>query len=90
MSSKKTTVGAVVLEPGNTVRNETGSWRSMRPVVDESKCTGCGICWLYCPDAAISKEKPVRIDYSHCKGCGICANECPAKAIRMVMEEEGK
>lgn len=78
----------IVLEPGNTVQNETGSWRSLKPVVDAEKCTGCGLCWLYCPEPAITKGKPAIIDYRYCKGCGICANECPVKAITMV--EEGQ
>ena len=56
--------------------------------VDEKKCTGCELCWLYCPDAAIGKDKPPKIDYKYCKGCGICANECPVKAIIMVAEGE--
>ncbi len=78
----------IVFEPGNTVQNETGSWRSLKPVVDAEKCTGCGLCWLYCPEPAITKGKPAVIDYRYCKGCGICANECPTKAITMV--EEGQ
>lgn len=64
-----------------------GTWRTERPVVDQSKCTRCGICWLYCPDAAIEiTEKGAVINYDYCKGCGICATECPFKAITMVRE----
>ncbi len=85
---KKLPPGAVILKPGSTEQTETGSWRSLKPVIDEKKCTGCGICWLYCPDMAISEGKPPKIDYKYCKGCGICANECPVKAIIMVPEEE--
>ena len=29
----------------NTLYNKTGKWRSIRPVVDYSKCTSCMICW---------------------------------------------
>lgn len=78
--------GAVITEPGSSARYETGSWRTFKPVVDAGKCNGCGLCWVYCPDAAIIKEKPVSIDYRYCKGCGICANECPQKAIEMLPE----
>jgi pyruvate ferredoxin oxidoreductase delta subunit len=78
--------GAVIEEPGSTTRTETGGWRSLKPIIDEKKCTGCALCWLYCPDSAISKGKPPKIDYRYCKGCGICANECPVKAIIMVQE----
>lgn len=69
---------------------KTGSWRTFRPEVDYSKCTRCTLCWIYCPDAAIARQKDdsPKIDYDYCKGCGICANECPAKAIVMKREEE--
>jgi len=48
------------------------------------------LCWVYCPDAAISlqEDNSPKIDYDYCKGCGICANECPVKAIAMHREEE--
>lgn len=79
----KLQAGAKITEPGSTVRYETGSWRSSRPEIDSTKCTACGICWLYCPEPAIAKGKPYTIDYRYCKGCGICAHECPVKAIKM-------
>jgi pyruvate ferredoxin oxidoreductase delta subunit len=64
----------------------TGSWRVFRPVVDCEKCNQCGLCQMYCPDAAIDQD--LAIDLNFCKGCGICANECPKKAIEMVREEK--
>ena len=79
--------------PGDAGR--TGSWRVERPVIDYGKCTPaksgrhvCHLCWLYCPDALISKTIPVEVNLEYCKGCGICAQVCPAKAIAMVNEEE--
>jgi len=80
--------GAVITEPGNSEKNETGGWRSFRPVIKDEKCKRCGICWMFCPDMAISPKEPYQIDYRYCKGCGICANECPFKAIEMVEEEK--
>jgi pyruvate ferredoxin oxidoreductase delta subunit len=74
---------------------KTGEWRTMKPVLDSSKCimvkTGkpvCFFCWLYCPEGMISKTIPPKIDYIYCKGCGICAHECPHKAITMIPEKE--
>lgn len=67
----------------------TGSWRTFKPVVDIGKCSGCRICWIYCPESCIElneKSQP-RINYNYCKGCGICAHECPLKIIKM--EREG-
>jgi pyruvate ferredoxin oxidoreductase delta subunit len=54
--------------------------------VDKEKCNACGLCAMYCPDAAINEE--LEIDLEFCKGCGICARECPKKAITMEREEK--
>ena len=66
----------------------TGGWRVYRPVVDLSRCTKCGLCWLYCPENAIEwlEDGRVSIDYDYCKGCGVCADVCPVKVIEMVKE----
>ena len=86
----KFNIGAIITEPGSTVKNKTGSWRSLRPEIDRTKCIKCGTCWKFCPDAAIKMDKEGKptIDYDYCKGCGICAMECPAKAIRMIKEKK--
>jgi len=68
----------------------TGSWRTLRPVMDKEKCTKCGFCWLYCPEGTIilGEEEDYRIDLDYCKGCGVCANECPSDAIKMIREQD--
>ncbi len=83
-------LGATIPVAGNSMEVETGGWRSQVPVISSEKCTGCMLCYFYCPDASIIVEggKAVGIDLDHCKGCGICANECPAKAIVMKTEEK--
>lgn len=83
-------LGATIPEAGNSIYNETGGWRTYVPEIDVSKCSGCMLCYFYCPDASIIVEngKATSIDLAHCKGCGICAKECPTKAIRMLLEEK--
>ncbi len=81
-------VGGIIYEPGNTVSNKTGAWRSMKPRVDIMKCTACRRCEMSCPDMAIHVVQKAEVNYDYCKGCGICAFECPAKAITMVPEKE--
>jgi pyruvate ferredoxin oxidoreductase delta subunit len=69
---------------------KTGSWRTLRPLVDMTKCTGCGLCNSFCPEASIKMvERKAVINYDYCKGCGVCWNECPTKAIQMVPEVGG-
>jgi 2-oxoacid:acceptor oxidoreductase delta subunit (pyruvate/2-ketoisovalerate family) len=71
-----------------TEKNETGEWRSQRPILDPEKCSRCGLCWMYCPDNAIHAEGGAfQISYTYCKGCGICAEECPKSAIVIEKEE---
>lgn len=66
---------------------KTGTWRTLRPVVDHEKCLGCGLCQMYCPEASVKVENhKAIIDYDYCKGCGVCANECPQDAIEMIPE----
>jgi 2-oxoacid:acceptor oxidoreductase delta subunit (pyruvate/2-ketoisovalerate family) len=66
---------------------DTGSWRTIRPVLDKEKCTYCGLCALYCPpQCLVDKKGHFEPNLEYCKGCGICAKECPSKAITMVPE----
>ena len=71
----------------------TGQWRTMRPVVDHTRCVSaqsekavCFRCWVFCPEVVIAKRVPIAIDLDYCKGCGICVEVCPSGAIRMVAE----
>ena len=74
---------------GETLCLPTGTWRTERPILEEKKCTYCGLCYLYCPPQCIHAEEDFfSIDLKFCKGCGICARECPVDAITMVLEGE--
>ena len=83
-------VGNIVIEAGSASFRRTGDWQSERPVLDNEYCIKCGLCWIYCPDAAIglSQDGYYESNLYYCKGCGICANSCPAGAITMIEEEE--
>ncbi len=54
---------------------------AMAVEIDESKCTGCGICVQVCPVEAITVERVAKINPETCKGCGSCVAECPNEAI---------
>ncbi|MDD5731665.1 MAG: 4Fe-4S binding protein [Patescibacteria group bacterium] len=88
-------------EPGGSLKNKTGDWRTMRPVVDKSRCINCAICEGACPEGCIlqrQESKKARkqeslkgewyeADLDYCKGCGLCAEVCPVKCIFMRLEK---
>lgn len=79
-----------VVLPGNTEGRNVGAWSRFKPIIDYDECTKCRICFVYCPDSAItigSDDFPV-IDHNACKGCDICYTECPVKAISLVRREK--
>ena len=82
--------GNIITTPGSARAYRTGDWRSDKPIKDYETCIKCGMCWLYCPEAAITIDDDgmYGFDLFYCKGCGICAEECPKKCITMVEEEE--
>jgi len=87
MDKEKDEVGYItaVSRPVKGCAGNTGEWRVFRPVKDAEKCNSCLLCWVYCPEASISKDD-LEVDYQYCKGCGICAVECPTGAMTMVKE----
>ena len=57
-------------------------------IVDESRCSGCGVCSSVCEYSAIKivkkKERSVAVvDEALCKGCGACVGSCPSRAIEI-------
>ncbi len=51
-------------------------------------CNACGVCFVFCPDGAITWQEGPVIDHGFCKGCGICVTECPGHAFVLVGERE--
>jgi Fe-S-cluster-containing dehydrogenase component len=59
-------------------------------LIDNEKCTGCGICQKYCPQQVITlysenkntKKKAHKCDL--CDGFPACADTCPTGALRIV------
>lgn len=62
---------------------EVGMWRKgTKPVVDESKCEQCMVCFAVCPHSAIEKTKEaIKINHDVCTGCMLCLRECPEEAL---------
>lgn len=53
--------------------------------VNETLCSGCGVCEVLCPYGAIAvdREKGVSVvNEALCKGCGTCCAACPSGAVQ--------
>lgn len=73
----------------NSPERRTGNWRQFRPLLHAERCTRCWICFVRCPEAAISldaQDYPI-VDYDVCKGCLLCVHECPTHAFTVETEE---
>jgi MinD superfamily P-loop ATPase len=68
----------LLLEPVVGQRQEF--WSGQVAVIDESKCTQCGLCQELCHFKAI---RDFKIDRISCEGCSFCYHICPAEAITM-------
>jgi MinD superfamily P-loop ATPase len=59
------------------------------PLLDETRCTGCGECVLVCPTACLELAGalvwlPRPLD---CISCAICALICPVDALQLAPSE---
>ncbi len=81
-------VGCVLLKEGKAKPFIRGTKSKVLPEWDRDRCVKCGVCYLFCPDAAITKVDEGYFDVSreYCKGCGICQQECWFGAISMAEE----
>lgn len=65
-------------------------WRLVElPVVDETRCTGCGWCVAVCPTdcLAMGPHLPWLIRPVDCVSCSLCVFICPADALEMKSPE---
>jgi ferredoxin len=63
------------------------------PVVDATRCNGCGKCTAACPVQAMSlvsaidahdpKARIARLDEDVCLGCGVCVRTCPRQCLSL-------
>jgi thioredoxin reductase/Pyruvate/2-oxoacid:ferredoxin oxidoreductase delta subunit len=60
---------------------------SLHPVIDPSRCVGCGSCVEACPEEGVLRVVDGRarlVNASHCVGHGRCKAACPTEAIELV------
>jgi MinD superfamily P-loop ATPase len=75
----------LLLQP--TVQDEHEFWSGQVAVIDQEKCTRCGLCQELCRFKAIDD---FRVDPVSCEGCGFCSHICPVEAVTMTENLAGK
>jgi MinD superfamily P-loop ATPase len=55
-------------------------WSGQKAVIDQEKCTQCGLCEDICRFNAI---KEFQVNAVYCEGCGFCYHICPDEAVIM-------
>jgi ferredoxin len=88
---RRTSLGPFLLEVSgrtNPRTNPTSYGRpSVRPrprpvpVLQETRCSSCGICAAVCGFEAITMDDTPTIDEARCSSCGACVIECPEEAL---------
>ncbi len=64
---------------------------SLHPLIDVTRCLGCGACTKACPEGSILgliKGKATLVEPSSCIGHGACKAACPHGAIELVFGTE--
>ncbi len=70
-----------------SIKEENEFWSGQVAVIDEEKCTQCGLCQDVCHFDAIDD---FRVDPISCEGCGFCSHICPVEAITMTENLAGQ
>lgn len=66
--------------PVGTILGIFSKWSLARPVIDENKCIGCGLCAKGCKASCIDTENHT-VDMSRCVVCFDCIGNCHSDAI---------
>jgi len=59
-------------------------------VINNEKCTGCGLCIKRCQMDAITRidKQNVNLNRDRCIGCGLCVTKCSKKAVTLKRKDK--
>lgn len=69
-----------IICPVGTALGFLAKYSLFKPVIDISKCNGCGLCARNCKASCINSKEHT-IDYSRCVVCLVCIDKCRKGAI---------
>lgn len=75
-------------ERGRAVRHTSAAAQLQYPVVDLSRCLGCGTCVAACPEDGVLEMvhgQAVVVNGARCVGHSACERECPVGAITVTI-----
>ncbi len=83
-------MGAIMDPLGNRSTVKSRKQKHSKAVIDHEICAGCKICFMNCPQEAISIIKKGLFTGSYCSvnpdiciGCGICTEYCITGAVNL-------
>lgn len=74
--------------PVGTVLGFLSRFSLLKPVIDTSRCNGCGLCERNCKASCINGKEHA-IDYSRCVACMDCVDKCKRGAIKYTVRLSG-
>jgi uncharacterized protein (DUF169 family)/NAD-dependent dihydropyrimidine dehydrogenase PreA subunit len=66
-----------------------GNADEMEVIIDEKRCTGCGLCEAFCPSSVFVKTEGAQgtgisvNDSASCSACYTCVGQCPERALQL-------
>lgn len=75
--------------PVGTVLGILSRYSIFKPVIDTSKCNGCGLCARNCKSSCIN-SKEHKIDYTRCVACMDCIDKCKRGALKYTRHHPAK
>ncbi|MFN0009628.1 MAG: NAD(P)-binding domain-containing protein [Planctomycetota bacterium] len=79
-----------LLERDRALRAGSAKAQLQHPVVDLSRCLGCGACVRACPENGVLElvhGQAAVVNGAHCKGHSACERECPTAAITVTLTD---